>query len=156
MKRNAPTSIKQRYVLEYFELKKVFDYELSVSRYDRLYWEKSYMVGAGCYKKLLSYTFESHAKLIAFLKTWYPKDYVVWFNHNISAALKQAQNAPNGIVIIRSGENTMDKSAYVLKQKKKKQAKKHHRRYWCDCYHCTGMPREVYAKQQQKDEKKLA
>lgn len=157
MKKSAKTLPSTLYVLEYFELKKVFYYERSSLRYGEYNWEKVRVVHPGCYERKLKYHFENRNKLIAFLKDWYPHYLEVYFHQNLNAALKQTSSVPQGVIVIKNGQICDEKLSYVLREKRKKHPnnKKRKKRYWCDCYHCTGMPVEIYRKILLKDEKKL-
>lgn len=145
------------YVVEYFKLIKDFTVKRKPILYNfRNAQESDNVIHSGSYKRLWQFEVNKKAELNSFLRQWYPNSHSVGFYTHLNYAIKE-NKIFNYILIIRPLEKEeVQWRNYMLKPKKMRNPHlKKKRKYYCDCFHCTGTTEEAFARKQSVDEKLL-
>lgn len=155
MKQMVTTKQKTRYVLSYYKLIKVFEYVKKYQWGESIRYEDEYMISEGCYKKVWQLTFWSERALIRKTKELAKKQKTCSFFAGINSLVKKRDSY--GYVLDIENNANKDYWHIDLKKRKKKNIhkKKKSRRYYCDCFYCTGTTFERKHVINLSDEKKL-
>lgn len=134
---------KETFTIEFFTKVRTFNYKYH--EYDN-----HEIVHEGCFKKEWRLIL-TRKELMKYLRKWYPNTRVVSFYSELGQTLKVNSYVTQVVTVKKLDDESKFFSFYLSKQKKyNPSSPKKRSRYFCDCYLCSKMSKDVYLKKVEK------